>query len=253
MSSPGPVEYDFDRAVRLTPTGSPELSLADLPASWSVHGGPMNGGITLAVAANALSAPLNQMHGHPDPLCVSAFFLSAADPGPAQVRTEVIRGSRSMSTATASIIQPDATGSPPERLRVTGSFTDLGAAPPHVLTVARPPYMPARRVLHHRHPARLPPGRLGSDAALRDADRPATAGWFEGTPTGLGHMRAWFRMRDGRAPSTIMLFQVVDALPPLAYDLGVCGWVPTWFPLWSSPCTCPPNRPPGGCGSAPRR
>ena len=56
---------------------------------------------------------------------------------------------------------------------------------------------------------------------------PATAGWFEGTPTGLGHMRAWFRMRDGRAPSTIMLLQVVDALPPVAHDLGVSGWVPT--------------------------
>ena len=103
----------------------------------------MNGGITLALAANAISARLNQMHGHPDPLCVSAFFLSAADPGPAHVRTEVIRGSRSMSTATASIIQPDATGTPLERLRVTGTFADLGAAPPHVLTVARPPHLPA--------------------------------------------------------------------------------------------------------------
>ena len=43
----------------------------------------MNGGVTLAVAATAVSTRLRQTHGHPDPLCVSAFFLSAADPGPA--------------------------------------------------------------------------------------------------------------------------------------------------------------------------
>ena len=117
----------------------------------------MNGGITLALAANAISARLNQMHGHPDPLCVSAFFLSAADPGPAHVRTEVIRGSRSMSTATASIIQPDATGTPLERLRVTGTFADLGAAPPHVLTVARPPHLPAPESASPPTPCPPPP------------------------------------------------------------------------------------------------
>ena len=143
------------------------------------------------------------------------------------MRTEVIRGSRSMSAVTASIIQPDVTGTPLERLRVTGTFADLGAAPPHVLTVARPPDLPARRVLHHRRPARLP---LDESAVMQRCEMridPAPFGWFEGTPTGLGHMRAWFRMRDGRAPSTIMLLQVVDALPPVAHDLGVSGWVPT--------------------------
>ena len=55
------------------------------------------------------------------------------------MRTEVIRGSRSMSTGQASIIQPDAASTPLERLRVTGTFADLDTAPPDVLTVARPP------------------------------------------------------------------------------------------------------------------
>ena len=56
---------------------------------------------------------------------------------------------------------------------------------------------------------------------------PATSGRFAGRPSGLGHMRAWFRMRDGQQPSSIMLLQVIDALRPVAYDLGVSGGVPT--------------------------
>ena len=44
----------FDEAIRVTPTSLVELYAIDLPRSWTVHGGPVNGGVTLAAAANAL-------------------------------------------------------------------------------------------------------------------------------------------------------------------------------------------------------
>ncbi len=221
-------EYAFDQAIHVTPTGQPGSYEACLPTSWTVHGGPVNGGVTLAVAANALSARLKEASGHPDPLCVSAFYLSAALPGPTQVRTEIIGGSRSMSSAQASVVQHDDGGKPVERLRAMATFADLDAAPAGVLTVARPPYLPPREECLSIH--ELPASPLDDSEVMRRYDLlidPATSGWFEGQPSGLGHMRAWFRMRDGREPTALMLLQVVDALPPVAYDLGISGWVPT--------------------------
>jgi acyl-CoA thioesterase len=42
-----------------------------------------------------------------------------------------------------------------------------------------------------------------------------------------GVMRGWLRLRDGREPDTTMLMMALDALPPVAFDLGLFGWTPT--------------------------
>lgn len=34
-------------------------------------------------------------------------------------------------------------------------------------------------------------------------------------------------MADGREPDPVMLLLAVDALPPVTFDLGLSGWVPT--------------------------
>jgi hypothetical protein len=34
-------------------------------------------------------------------------------------------------------------------------------------------------------------------------------------------------MRDGREPDPVMLLFALDALPPVAFDLGILGWAPT--------------------------
>lgn len=130
-------EYGFDRAVPLSATGEPGSYDAHLPESWTVHGGPVNGGVTL---------------------------------GPARVQTEAIRGARSSR-----------------------------------------------------------PARPASPSATRTASRSsASARWrLSRIRLRAWHMRAWFRLRDGQEPAALMLVQVVDALPPVAYDLGVSGWVPT--------------------------
>ena len=56
---------------------------------------------------------------------------------------------------------------------------------------------------------------------------PATAGWFAGRPGGRLEMRGWVRFSDGRAADPLALLQVVDALPPTSFDLGLASWAPT--------------------------
>jgi acyl-CoA thioesterase len=40
-------------------------------------------------------------------------------------------------------------------------------------------------------------------------------------------MRGWVRFHDGRPPDPLALLQVVDALPPVSFELGVLAWAPT--------------------------
>lgn len=219
---------DFDRAAAVTWADDQETANADVPKSWRVHGGPINGGVTVSVALNALSERHDREFGHPDPLVISAFFLAAADPGPMEIRTEVIRSGRSLSTGQASVWQAGANGIPTERLRAVATFANLGATPPDVLTVARPPHMPPPEECV---PISDLPGYPHDEVeVMQHYDMrldPDTTGGPGGRPSGLGQLRAWFRMRDEREPSALLLPLVVDAFPPIAWDLGVSGWVPT--------------------------
>src|SRR5215218_8995040 len=56
---------------------------------------------------------------------------------------------------------------------------------------------------------------------------PATVGWAAGRPGGRLEMRGWVRFSDGRAADPLALLQVVDALPPTSFDLGLASWAPT--------------------------
>ena len=40
-------------------------------------------------------------------------------------------------------------------------------------------------------------------------------------------MRGWVRFADGRAADPLALLQVVDALPPTSFELGLASWAPT--------------------------
>ena len=56
-----------------------------------------------------------------------------------------------------------------------------------------------------------------------------------------GAIRGWMRLRDGREPDTTMLMMALDALPPVAFDLGILGWTRRS----SSPVTCAAAPQPG--------
>ena len=56
---------------------------------------------------------------------------------------------------------------------------------------------------------------------------PAYVGWAVGKPSGRGMHPGWFKLADDREPDPIELLMVVDALPPVTFDLGLPGWAPT--------------------------
>ncbi|QYJ04116.1 thioesterase family protein [Nocardioides panacisoli] len=210
---------EFDRDAAVTPSGE-GIYAADLPQGWHVGGG-INGGFQLAVIANAIRAELPE---HPDPLAISAYYLSPATPGPGAVDVTVKRQGRSASTVAAELRQGDDV-----RLTTLATYGDLGALP------EQPPLLDAE-------PLRLPPVEDCVSNELAPADfrkiaplierfdmhfHPDQVGFFLGEPTGRGELSCWFRLKDGREPDPISLLFAVDAMPPVSGDLGLPGWAPT--------------------------
>ena len=215
-------DSEFDRDTALT-RRAPGVYALDLSAGWTIINA-VNGGYLLAVLGRALADALP----HSDPFTISAHYLTASQPGPAVVRTDVVRTGRTLSTGQASLFQYDEEGHEVERIRVLASYGDLDSLPDDVRTSARPPAMPPPAECFG--PGDGPTPFTGSSAIT---DRlmikldPATLGWAVGAPSGKGEMRAWFGLADGRDADPLSLLLAVDALPPTAFEIGLSGWVPT--------------------------
>jgi hypothetical protein len=111
---------------------------------------------------------------------------------------------------------------------VLATYGDLDSVAHEVRTSAVPPDLPPpdRCV----RAAEAPPSFLRHAAMLDRLDLrldPATSGWAAGQPSGRGQIRGWLRLADGREPDPLMLLLACDALPPVAFDLGLSGWTPT--------------------------
>ncbi len=217
---------EFDDALAVEGTG-PEVT-ATLGEGWVV-GQAVNGGILVALALRVLRDAVEAAGGHGDPLAFSAYFLSAAQPGPAAVRTQVLRTGRSLSTGQVSVVQTGGPGgAQSERLRALATFGDLDERSGPVWRSAPAPDMPPPEGC-------IAATRADADFArhIRILDRvdlrvdPATAGWAVGQPSGRGLLRAWIRFADGRGPDAASLPYFLDALMPVAFDLGALGWAPT--------------------------
>lgn len=222
---------EFDEGSAVTGrAGEPGVYDGALGAGWRIGGG-VNGGVLLAIAGRALSlefAAASQRAAHPDPLAISAYFLTPGEPGPAVVRTEVVRRGRSVSTGQASLLQVDGGGGEVERMRVLATYGDLATIDGDASTTATPPDLPPPDECVSSQQA--PPSFLKHASLLERLDLrldPATTGWAVGTPSGNGVIRGWLRMRDGREPDPLLLLLAVDALPPVAFELGLPGWTPT--------------------------
>jgi acyl-CoA thioesterase len=222
-------EFDAGSAVSAR-SGEPGVYDAALGEGWRIGGG-VNGGVLLAIAGRALARELGaaeaQRPGHADPLAISAYYLTPGAPGPATVRTSVVRRGRAVSTGQASLLQ-DTDGGEVERLRVLATYGDLAALDGEVSTTAVPPVLPPPEECVSTDQA--PPAFLKHASLLDRLDLrldPATTGWAMGTPSGNGVIRGWLRMVDGREPDPLLLLLAVDALPPVAFELGLPGWTPT--------------------------
>lgn len=210
----------FDDGIALEHAGDGEYD-AHLDPGWGIGAG-INGGMLLAVVAHALSRTLGEA-GHPDPVAVSGYYLSAATGGPARVVTEVVRRGNTMSTGAATLVQGET-----ERVRALATFGDLSRLPHEVRTTATEPELPPLEQCVSTLDA--PPELRQRAPMLERFDLrldPGTAGWAVGRPSGRGMVRGWFRLADGREPDPLSLLLALDALPPVTFDLGMPGWAPT--------------------------
>ena len=209
--------HEFDHHIEVT--GSAGEYAAELDPGWVVGGG-VNGGYLLAVMGNALRATLP---GKPDPLAISAYYLSASVPGPATVSVDVRREGGSVATAAVDLRQSDET-----RVTALATYGDLARLGDDVRTTAEEPSLPpVEQCVPH---SMAPPEVLRVAPLLERFDmrfHPEQVGWAVGQPSGNGVLSAWFRLADGREPDPISLLMVVDALPPVTFDLGMPGWAPT--------------------------
>ncbi|EON25081.1 MULTISPECIES: acyl-CoA thioesterase [Nocardioides] len=211
-------QIEWDDHIAVTDRGDGEFA-AELHDGWVVGAG-VNGGYLLATIGNALSrvAP-----GKPDPISVSAYYLSASRPGPATVSTRVVRDGGSIATLAAELTQGgDA------RITALATYGDLDRVPDDIRTTAKPPVMAP---LEECVPSSMaPPEVLANAKLLGRFDMrfdPSCIGWAVGKPSGDGVISAWFRLNGERDPDPIELLMVLDALPPVTFDLGMPGWAPT--------------------------
>ncbi len=232
MDSPGrpaPAggDSEFDRALALEQRADePGTYDGELGVGWQIGVG-INGGLLLATCGNALRQGF-EAHGHPDPVAISAYYLSASRPGPVTWRTRSLRRGRTLSTGTVSLVQADEAGHEVERIRALGTFGKLGGLDGDVRTTASAPDLPP---VQECVPHDLAPPEFRQRATLLDRVDlrldPACAGWAVGRPSGRGLIRGWLRLADLREPDPLMLLLAVDALPPVTFDLGLLGWTPT--------------------------
>ena len=209
-------EFDADTAVHPAGDGSYD---AELSRGWIVGGG-VNGGYLLAVMGRALS---HTFATKPDPVSVSAYYLSAAAPGPAAVTVDVRREGGSVATASAELVQEGQT-----RIAALATYGDLDRLGDDVRTTADEPHLPPPDECVANTMA--PPDVLELAPMMKRFDmrfHPDHVGWAVGQPSGRGEIAAWFRLADGREPDPVSLLMVVDALPPVTFDLGMMGWAPT--------------------------
>jgi hypothetical protein len=138
-----------------------------------------------------------------------------------------VRTGGQRSTVAASLVQ-QRDGGEVERITVLAVYGDLDRMPSDVQREIPPPELPS---LEHCVDARKAPEEVRRMAPLleRFSTRldPAYVGWAVGKPSGSGIIQGWFKLADDRPLDPIALLMVVDALPPVTFDLGLPGWAPT--------------------------
>lgn len=221
------MSFEYDDAIALQQTGDGEFA-ADIDAGWIVGGG-VNGGYVLAIIGNAIRQTLASLDGagHPDPFTISAYYVSATRPGPAQVRVSVVRRGGTVSTVSAVLAQ-QVDGAWVDRVTALASFGDLAKIDGQVLTTATPPELPPveQCVLTSEADPEFKKFVPMLDRFAMYLD-PACAGWVDGKPSGNGMIQAWFKLVGDRPIDTLALLTVVDTLPPVTFELGMPGWAPT--------------------------
>jgi acyl-CoA thioesterase len=205
--------FEFDAATALTGSGGPGFRAA-LDGRWDGKGGT-NGGFMLALLTRAIGEVLP----FPDPVVVSGFYLRPGTPGPADIRTEVMKTGRTTAFGQASLYRDGK-----EVLRATAAFSDLEAAAARggpSYTGGQPPVQPPPAESEPLHRQTVPPITLVERIEYRTAALPS---WITGAPpSGVPVYEGWMRFADGREPDLLSLPLFVDAAAPTVFEVGVRG------------------------------
>lgn len=188
----------------------------EITHDWDVIGGAPNGGYLMAVGLAALRGDL----GPPDALTVTGHYLARCEAGPVEVHTEVLRAGGRHATGVARLVQGGE-----ERVRLTATFGDLGAASGPTHTSDGPPDVPpVDECLGPPEGFELPPIARRFESRLA----PDCVGWAVGAPSGTGRMAGWIRFSDDQPTTAAALPLMADALPPAVLNIvGSATWVPT--------------------------
>ena len=208
---------ELAKATAVEPIGAGRYAVA-LDPGWAIGAKP-NGGYLLAVLARAAAAEAGPELPHP--AAVSAHFLAAPDPGPAEVTVEVLRRGRSASQLRATL---SADGRPCVEALVTCGRLEPATAPywSEVPAAGLPPEADCVAL-----PATDPRFTVPLFAEIDLRLDPLSAGFAVGSPSMTGEIRGRVRISPD-PPDPYALLVAVDCLPPAPFDLGLFGsWVPT--------------------------
>ncbi|WP_030681920.1 thioesterase family protein [Streptomyces cellulosae] len=219
-------QFDFEVATSVAKrSNAPGIYDSHLPEEWRTGGG-IKGGILMATAARATAAAMDIGVEKFFPSSFSASFLTASQAGPVSLRTDIIRRGSRFCTGQVSMSQRAVDGAEVERLRALVSHGNLTSHP--IGDPSAPPSItpPEDCVRSHEVPAEIM-DRLdildGVDIRLT----PRCAGWVFDAPSRTGCFDGWFRFSNGREPDPLALLVAVDVLPPISFDFGHVGWLPT--------------------------
>ncbi|HVB26791.1 MAG TPA: thioesterase family protein [Mycobacteriales bacterium] len=189
---------------------------ASIHPGWDIAGNA-NGGYLLAIAARALVGAT----GRPDPVSVTAHYLSTGQPGELRIANQVLKQGRRFATASAML----SAGERP-LLAVLGTLGDLGQASGPELVDGAPPELPDPEDCVRVEPTEtFPPPFMGKvDLRLHPDD----AAFAVGNQSGQPLMRGWFRLPEAEPIDSLVLLCAVDAFPPTAFNAKLpVAWTPT--------------------------
>jgi hypothetical protein len=159
--------------------------------------------------------------GRPDPVTVTAHYLSPGRPGSVRIVTQILKEGKRFATGTATMFS----GARP-LLAVLGTLGDLSQAEGPELIEGAPPELPAPEHCVRVQPAgAFPPPFMGQvDLRLHPDDAAFATGRQSGQPL----MRGWFRLPGAEPVDTLALLCAVDAFPPTAFNARLpIAWTPT--------------------------
>ena len=192
-----------------------EVDLAD---DWTYGAGVLHGGwLVETVSTVAL-----RQSDHPHPLATSAHFLATPRVGPAAVEVEVLRAGRSVTSLRGRLRQE---GKVCVEVLLSAGYLPADSEPYWTRGDKPPELPPLEECVRPTRPDHLP--RNGIAENMESRFDPTRLDWQGGKGSGQGEIAAWMRLASGREPDPLMLLTAGDALPPVTFDLGLTGWVPT--------------------------